>query len=61
MSELDSAFAAQARYRLIVEPLGDPDLFDMPQPLYLAAAYPAETWKLMYPDEATRPAIPAKA
>ena len=33
----------------------------LPQPLYMAAAYPADTWKLMYPDEITRPAIPSKA
>ena len=30
----------------------------LPQPLYLADAYPAHTWKLMYPDQADRPTKP---
>ena len=33
----------------------------LPQPLYMDSAYPADTWKLMYPDEAARPSIPNKA
>ena len=32
----------------------------LPQPLYLTAAYPGDTWKLMYPDETMRPVIPSK-
>jgi DUF1680 family protein len=32
----------------------------LPQPLYMANAYPAETWKLMYPDESARPTIPSR-
>ena len=30
----------------------------LPQPLYLPDAYSADTWKLMYPAEKTRPVIP---
>ena len=30
----------------------------LPQPLYLADAYPAHTWKIMYPNAATRPVNP---
>ncbi len=33
----------------------------LPQPLFLGDMYPADTWKLMYPDEKNRPEIPAPA
>jgi hypothetical protein len=30
----------------------------LPQPLFLEGMYPADTWKLMYPEKQVRPQIP---